>query len=237
MGVIKNYACDNCGFRISIDMRLFFYDCESKETIDYTVGPLTHDFGKNAKIKGYVVETYCWNCDKFIKIYVIREKVNFENICEIVEQGIHNYIDNKIIKVDKLKEIKKREEYTVEKRIYNPSPEVYKFYYVVTFPELDGGYEFKGCLEENENEVIKRALDSFHEKINYQIDYHKRTYKEGVTTNYIVFDESDNFNRKHNSLEKVSCPECHIKVNKYINEENPCPKCNGVLSLKGVLYT
>ena len=36
MGVIENYACDNCGFKISIDLRAFFYDSELKETIDYT---------------------------------------------------------------------------------------------------------------------------------------------------------------------------------------------------------
>ena len=56
MGVIENYACDNCGFKISIDLRAFFYDSELKETIDYTIGPLTRNLGKNAQIKGFVHE-------------------------------------------------------------------------------------------------------------------------------------------------------------------------------------
>lgn len=56
--VIENYACDNCGFKISIDLRAF-YDSNLKETIDYFIGHLTRNFGKNAQIKGFVYETYC----------------------------------------------------------------------------------------------------------------------------------------------------------------------------------
>lgn len=237
MGVIENYACDNCGFKISIDLRAFFYDSELKETIDYTIGPLTRNLGKNAQIKGFVHETYCWNCEKFIKIYVIREKDNLENISEIVEQGIHNFIDNKIIKVDKLKEIEKREEYIVETRKYNPSPEIFESFYVVTFPELNGGYEFKGYVDENKKEVINRALASFHKKIKHEIDYCQRTYKKGIETNYMVLDDSNDSCSEFYSLEKISCPVCHAKVNRKISEENPCPKCNGKISLKGTLFT
>ena len=46
MGVISNYMCDDCGFKISIDMRSFYYDCDLKETIDYAIGPLTRKWVK-----------------------------------------------------------------------------------------------------------------------------------------------------------------------------------------------
>lgn len=234
MGAISIYECDDCGFKARIDLRSFFYDCELNETVDFAVGVLTRHMGKNAQIKGYVDLTYCWNCEKFVKIYVICEKGNFGNICEMVEQGIHNYINNKIIELDELKEIKKREKYTVEKKISKLTQESY---YLVTFPELRGGYEFPGYSGDTKNEVIEKALDRFHDEIDWEIEYCHRTYKKGIETNYIVLDYTDGSHEEYNPLNKITCPECHVKIDRHINEKAPCPKCNGKISRTGMMLT
>ena len=53
----------------------------------------------------------------------------------------------------------------------------------------------------------------------------------------MVLDDSNDSCSEFYSLEKISCPVCHAKVNMKISEENPCPKCKGKISLKGTLFT
>ena len=122
----------------------------------------------------------------------------------------------------------------IKKKIYNPTHESY---YQVTFPELKEEYTFPGCPVDTKNEVIKQALEHFHKKIDFEIEYCQETCKENNATNYIVLDYSDDIPVEYNPLEKITYPQCHVKINKYINEKIPRPKCKGKISLAGILGT
>lgn len=230
---MDRYKCDECGFELEDWSVHFFYDSKLKVTRDYVLVFKTVGLSKGSKIKGYVDETYCWNCEKFVRIYRIIEKDDVENACELVEQGIQNYIDNKLIEINKLKEIKKREEYTIKKII---PPYYDKHYYKVTFPELNDKNTYISDYELDEDDVIEKALDGFHKQMDMLINDNLERYKKDIGANYIVLDESNKSYMDFNPSEKVTCPECNVNINKYVNEKNPCPKCGGVLSLTDTIY-
>ena len=59
MAQVTEYKCINCGLELVDDGRLFYYDDESKQTIEFLYLILTRSYGIGSKIKGRVTETYC----------------------------------------------------------------------------------------------------------------------------------------------------------------------------------
>ena len=232
MAIINEYKCEECGFEIDTEGRYFFYDPKLKITRDYLWLFSTVDLDKNSKITGFVNETYCWKCKKYVNVYIISQvEDNIENVCEIVKEGIKNDIDKKLLDINQLKEIKKREKYTIEKIEYEIAPNEYDSYYEITFPELYDGYKRRISGKLNENEAIKTALENFHSQIDFQIKQDTNEYKKRIKTTHLVLDYSDKSKNGDDNLDKVICPECNAKINKYVNEETPCPNCGGEISL------
>lgn len=231
MAIIEEYKCGDCGIDLVNDGMLFYYDSESEITDIYLWLFSTVHIADNSKIKGYVSKTYCWKCKKPVNVYAITEiEGDFENVCEIVQKGIDNYISNELAEINELKEIKRREKYTVQKIKREIAPGIYDCHYEVTFPESDELYDYIGDDGSSRDEVIKEALESFHEEIDGVLDYRIERYEDHIGASYLILDETEK-SGEFNSLEKVSCPECHEEINKYVNEETPCPKCGGKLIL------
>ena len=232
------YTCEKCGEIFINRNEFFFYDPKFKVTIAYPFLYSTASLGEDSEIKGNVNETYCPNCKKFIRIYTItRLKSNIKNASEIVKEGINNYINMEMNEIDKLKEIKKREKYIIKKKKEEFSHGKYHNpHYTVTFPELNDGFIYNGEYGLNKDKVINKALNRFHEKVNFFLDIKLKNYKKDIEANYIVLDTSNNKQNYYNSLNYINCPECHAKINKYINEKTPCPKCGGKLSLTNIIH-
>ena len=216
MGFIDEYKCVKCHTKFVDDGRLFYYNSNSNETIDYILVFSTAGCARDSKIKGFVNQTYCKDCGKFLRVYTIREvEGEFENICEIVMEGINNHIKKLGDEIQNLKEVLKQENYIIEKK---------DSFYLVKYPGLkDWLYQYFYTDEDVDN-----VLKYFLEGMEYDIEFRTKEYEKYLNAIYLVEDKSISFN-KFNSSEKVNCPVCGRKINKFIKSFSRCPKCGWIL--------
>jgi hypothetical protein len=107
MAFVRSYSCPECGFELADDGRLFYYDSDSKEIIEYLLLMSTVDRDKGSKIKGDVSETYCKTCDRYILVYSIREaEGDIEDLCETVMKGIEKHINSCHEELKRMNDIK-----------------------------------------------------------------------------------------------------------------------------------
>lgn len=227
MAQIKEYSCGNCGMEFVDDGRLFYYDSNSDETIDFIWLFSTVGIDEGSKIKGQVNETYCSSCNKFLRVYTIREvEGDLEGICEIVKIGIENYFNKLNDEINHLTEIKNDENFTIEQ---------HENYYLVEFPQLED-YEYTEYTSRAKREnIIKRAIKDYQKEINNRIRYKKNNYDKHLNSIYLIEDKSGEIDGEYNPLEKVNCPECGKEINKYINWDTPCPKCGAELLIGNII--
>ncbi len=218
MAIVEIYKCMDCGIELKDDGSVFIWDSDLNQTKDFLILMMTHDWLHGAEISGDVSETCCRICGKFLKIYSIREvQDDVKNPCEVVMEGIKNYIANYGRELEKLKCIKKRAKYIVTKE---------EGYYVVEFPELEHcKYSYYFFPEMTKEEVIDDALNEFNEEIDEMVEGRDETYQKYLNSNYLIIDNSDRSQDDYDPLEKVNCPECGNEVYKYINHDVPCPRC------------
>lgn len=112
MAIVNYYQCVECDLELADDGRLFYYDTDSGETIEFLILMSTVGLDRGSKIKGNVTETYCKSCDKYMRIYSIRES-EIENPCETVRKGIDKHISVIQSELERLKGIKRRSKYTI----------------------------------------------------------------------------------------------------------------------------
>ena len=213
MAIVNYYQCVECDLELVDDGRLFYYDNDSGETIDYLLLMSTVDLDRGAKIKGSVSETYCPTCDKYMRIYSIRES-EIENPCETVRKGIDKHISAIKSELERLEAIRQRSKYTI-------TPE--EDYYVVEFPEWGDSYYVDDEPEMSREDVIKDALSQFHEEIDYRINSIGGKVAESII---LVLDERGK--GEDDPSQKVKCPDCGSDVNKYVRNLNECPKCGSL---------
>ncbi len=210
------YSCNNCDFEIAQETELFFYNSDSKETIDYVLIMSTAGMGEGHETKGHVYRSYCKCCDKFVKVYVIYDGGGGD-MAQQVYRGIKNNVGKYEDKIKQLKEIKKREKYSLEK---------IDGFYLINFYELDScGFMKPIDSQHGEDAVVENAINEFHKIIDSQIDSVKNFYQKESKLINIVVDDSEG-----SSGDFVNCPECGNKIDKYVNEDTPCPKCGGKLT-------
>ena len=218
MACVTDYECLDCGLMLVEDERVFVWNEESNQTIDFLILMSTCKLLDDSKINGEVSETYCCECDKFLRVYSIKEVFDgINNPCQIVKEGIKNYIDSEANELQNLKEIKKRANYTISKE---------EDCYVFEIPE----YNFTDrnlIFEKSKEEFIEDALNAFYDEIDMEIDYYEENYQKYLNSNFLVVD--DRLNDKYNPLEKVNCPVCGRDIYKYVNDVVPCPSCGGEL--------
>lgn len=88
MASIDYFECDDCGFRWKDQGPLFFFLNENDEIEEYILLRTAMDLDKDSSISGDIIETYCVNCDKKIKIYVIstiKKPFDEENAISLIE--------------------------------------------------------------------------------------------------------------------------------------------------------
>ena len=218
MAILNEFRCVNCGLELADDGRVFVWDSDSDQTIDFLILMSTYERLHGAKISGCVSETYCRGCNKFLKIYSIKEVGDgVEDPCEVVFNGIKNYIEECCRELEKLKDIKKRSNYAIEKE---------DNFYIVKIPEYEDFY-YSNCfsVQMSKEDVIEDALNDFHKEIDEVIEIRQEKYQRYLDSNYLVVDNTDRAFDEHDLLEKVNCPECGKEIFKYINDKVPCPKC------------
>lgn len=102
MPSIDYFECSECGFRWKDQGPLLFCINEDNNIEEYILLSTTMNLDLNAEISGEIVETFCTNCDKKIKIYVIstvKKHYNKDTAKETLNALIQgNRIDKKTLK-------------------------------------------------------------------------------------------------------------------------------------------
>ena len=90
MAIHETYTCKNCGFEYTEDGTLFYYDSEKQTTETFLHLFSTIGIADDSEIKGYIHETYCNHCNKFVRTYYVTEypREDFHNIKHIILNGI-----------------------------------------------------------------------------------------------------------------------------------------------------
>lgn len=219
MAQIIEYKCINCSLELVDDGRRFYYDEESKQTFDFLVLMLTVNRDLGAKIKGRTSETYCGNCKKPLKIYIIEECADdISNPCGVVMDGIKNHACEYPGKISELKEIRKNPNYTFKPNEYGA--------YTLKVPEFND-FQFTNITnpEWSEKKARKYVFDEFYKDIDESIKYYEETYEKYLNSIYLIVDKSSNQEYNHDSLEKVHCPECNKEIYTEVYSGMPCPNC------------
>lgn len=109
MGYMIVYNCSECDFELVYNTRLFYYDADLRETIDYTFCKATVDWEKKSEIKGEIIETYCSHCNKYVKVYTILKVGSYsKEAYELIKEGINNNVNKKIEELQELIENEER---------------------------------------------------------------------------------------------------------------------------------
>lgn len=193
----------------------FYYDEESKQTIDFMVLMMTAGRDYNSKIRGRMSETYCGECGKYVRIYVILEAEEYENPIETIREGIHKSHEALLAEINELIEIKKREEYTVGMdsdsyiiRFSETDYRYYKYFKPVNIGrafdeaakkyglEVVKGGDYEPPVFKNINDAIISAKMDFHEDIGSRINHLSEEYEKSMDSIYIILDERDRYERE-----------------------------------------
>ena len=102
MASIDYFECENCGFRWKDQGPLLFFLNENNKIEEYILLISNMNLDSNSNISGDIIETYCTNCDKKIKIYIIstiKSPYNEDSAIESIKKlAGENQIDNKALK-------------------------------------------------------------------------------------------------------------------------------------------
>lgn len=102
MASIDYFECEDCGFKWKDQGPLFFFLNENDEIEEYILIRTAYDLDRDALITGDIIESYCVNCDKKIKLYIIsliRKPYDEEDAIELIEKlAKENKISNTILK-------------------------------------------------------------------------------------------------------------------------------------------
>lgn len=69
MGEEIQYECDKCGFIISNSDLNYFIDEETNCIVEHASGILTFDMGRDSKIKGKIIPSFCPDCSSEVHFY------------------------------------------------------------------------------------------------------------------------------------------------------------------------
>lgn len=229
MAFVTEYTCQSCGLELVDDGRVFIWDEDSGETRDFLILMNTCHLLHGPKINGSVSETYCPDCGKYVRVYSIQEVLDeVSNPCDVVLDGIAKNIRECGRRLDELKDIRKRSDYLIRKE---------ENHYIVTVPEYEGFYYSSYFFPEmSREEVIEDALNDFHEEIDQHIGEYEKRYLRYRDSICMVLDETGRSGDEFDIHEKVECPGCGRKINKYVSHELGCPVCGGAIYGMGIHY-
>ena len=263
MAIHETFTCQNCGFEFTDSDEYFFYNQDSHEIVEFVHLFSTVGISDGSKIKGTVIESYCSHCNKFIKTFYINTvdcpQYNSEQIIDIVKSGIKNSLkkikNETMSRVKELNEIKSRKRYKIEKKRGSfpqdaleyltelTEEEQNKFLedrldIYVSFVELEGCY-YRVCIQnfDSEKEAIeyckRHAFENFFDEIDREISWNRNFLKRKLKYLYRVeYWDSE----EYSNITTINCPKCGNEVYKFINENYPCPNCEGKLIITNTTY-
>ena len=245
MGSINVDKCLNCGLELVDNGLRFYYDEDSKQIIEYMILMRTVNWGSDSKIRGRVSETYCGECGKFVRVYVILES-EYENPIEIVREGIDNYLEELLSEIKELIEIKKREKYTIEKdsdtyiiRFIESDYKYHKWFKPTNIGQAfdeaakkcglvlvgDSGYE--PPVFENIDDAVSSAKKDFNEDIGSRVNYLTEKYKRYKDSIILILDERDRYEKEMDYWDYELNRDENDKPHYYDSlEKIHCPECN-----------
>ena len=229
MAYVTEYTCSGCGLELVDDGRVFVWDDEHGWTEDFLLLMMTYQKLHGAKIAGKVSESYCRDCSKYVKVYSITEAIDcIDDPCKVVMDGIRNYIEKCGRELSRLKEIRKKSQYSITRE---------DNHYVVRIPGYEhffySNYLFPSMTKE---EVIEDALNDFHEEIGEVIAAREKRYQRYHDSHYMVIDERKRPEDDFDLSEKVNCPECGLEISRYVDYRIPCPRCGDHIFGMGIHY-
>jgi len=222
MAQVVNYECPRCGLELVDDGRVFVWNEETGMTEDFLILMSTYQRLYGAEITGGVSETYCSDCGKYVRVYSINEvNGDIDSPCDVVMEGIERHIAEQGKRLSKLRDIRKRSEYTIEEE---------DGHYVVRIPEYER-FSYSNYLfpEMSREEVIEDALNDFHEEIDEVIESLEKKHQKCLDSHYLVVDNTDRTRDEFDIYETVKCPECGCQINKYVDAKLHCPRCGGMI--------
>lgn len=69
MGAETQYTCDKCGFIINDHDLNYFVDEETNCIVEHASGMLTFDMGRDSKINGRIIPSFCPECSSEVHFY------------------------------------------------------------------------------------------------------------------------------------------------------------------------
>ena len=97
MPSIDYFECEDCKFRWKDQGPFRFHLNENGEIEEFLLLMRYMDLDRDSNISGDIVETYCTNCNKKVKIYLITAVKNMDEseAISILKDSINNKISNK----------------------------------------------------------------------------------------------------------------------------------------------
>ena len=222
MAKVVNYHCRSCDFRFSNHNYRFCFDDKMDCIEEYMTLFARSDYGENSLIKGRVIEKYCQNCDKlvriyqfspdssiyttdasvdFLKYYIPKKHDFFMEAIDFHEELIELIKDN-----DGNKNLEKIRDFIDDNEVYN----IYELNFNHYLNNKRTGF--------NSNQLIKDV----------------ELYLNAICDDLKKFDEfiicinstEDNFNfdLEGKMFDMNICPDCGEEFYP-ISLKNPCPKC------------
>ena len=219
MAQITEYECMYCGLELADDGRSFYYDDESGQTVDFLLLMSTVGCDEGSRIRGRAGETYCGDCGKYLKVYVIEECAgDISNPRELVMEGIRNRVEEYQRKIAQLKEIRENPDYTFERDESG--------FYILKVPGFNH-FQYSNLLnpEWSEKRARKCLFDEFHERIGKSIRHYEGLCDRHSDSIYLILDKSAGSEYDCGSLEKVHCPQCGREINMNFHHGMACPRC------------
>lgn len=226
MAIVSEYECMDCGLDITDDGRQFYYDDETGQTIDYLILMNTVYLGAESRIRGDMCETYCRDCNRHLLVYTIREiRGEVEDPIRTIRCGVEKRISSLLKELNELNEIKRKSEYQIVEK---------DNHYEVTFPGFESFFYSSYLLPHmSREEVIKDALDDFHEQIDDKFDHLQEGYDRLSRAMILVIDE--NGKTIEEGLQKMECPECGRQIDKHFKFDSQCPRCGSRIVLMNTM--
>ena len=93
MGEEIQYECDKCGFIISNSDLNYFIDEETNCVVEHASGMLTFDMGRDSKIKGKIIPSFCPDCSSEVHFYYNENEYYINEIKSALKQDEKDFKD------------------------------------------------------------------------------------------------------------------------------------------------
>ena len=210
--------CADCDFSFIIDGLGFYFNTEHGQIEDHLIGMI--DRYSDSPIRGYVHNSYCKNCKKFISTYHIEslnEEYDMEAAYYLTRLLLPRQLDFVSERLEKYKQITEKIksndlEYLETELKHN------RKYFEDYFSGLERVDSFKELIDDEEFDIDE-----------YVEVYEKELFRLKNTVYLInTGDENYNISLDGKQIPKDHCPNCNNAVKEFdFSDFDTCPNCGG----------